>query len=104
MAPPKAWKELIRIPPSWWTGPQRLVDVRPRAMCGRDRGDRRSGGRTSNERHARTSDRGRDSEDCGQGGARYVAEVEPLIRRTATLELDGLLPVHDLTDRVERCL
>ena len=35
---------------------------------------------------------------------RYVAEVEPLIRRTATLELDGLLPVPDLTDRVEQCL
>ena len=35
---------------------------------------------------------------------RFVAEVEPLIRRTATLELDGLLPVPDLTDRVEQCL
>ena len=35
---------------------------------------------------------------------RYVAEVEPLIRRGATLELDGLLPVDDLADRVERCL
>lgn len=35
---------------------------------------------------------------------RYVDEVEPLIRRTATLELDGLLPVPDLTDRVEQCL
>ena len=35
---------------------------------------------------------------------RYVAEVEPLIRRSATLELDGLLPVHDLADRVEQCL
>lgn len=35
---------------------------------------------------------------------RYVAEVEPLIRRTATLELDGLLAVPDLTDRVEQCL
>ncbi|MEW1952012.1 AAA family ATPase [Terrabacter sp. NPDC080008] len=34
----------------------------------------------------------------------YVAEIEPLIRRTATLELDGLLPVRDLTDRVEQCL
>lgn len=34
----------------------------------------------------------------------YVAEVEPLIRRTATLELDGLLPVPVLTDRVEQCL
>ena len=35
---------------------------------------------------------------------RYVAEVEPLIRRSATLELDGLLPVPDLADRVEHCL
>lgn len=33
-----------------------------------------------------------------------VAEVEPLIRRTATLELDGLLPVKMLADRVEQCL
>jgi shikimate kinase len=36
--------------------------------------------------------------------ARYVAEVEPLIRRTATLELDGLLPISALADRVEQCL
>jgi shikimate kinase len=36
--------------------------------------------------------------------ARYVAEVEPLIRRSATLELDGLLPVQALADRVEECL
>lgn len=36
--------------------------------------------------------------------ARYVAEVEPLLRRTATLELDGMLPVPDLTDRIEQCL
>jgi shikimate kinase len=35
---------------------------------------------------------------------RYVAEVEPVIRRTATAELDGLLPVHVLADRVERFL
>ncbi len=35
---------------------------------------------------------------------RYVAEVEPLIRRTATLELDGLLPIPALADRVEQCL
>lgn len=35
---------------------------------------------------------------------KYVAEVEPLIRRTSTLELDGLLPVPALTDRVELCL
>jgi shikimate kinase len=34
---------------------------------------------------------------------RYVAEVEPLIRRTATLELDGLLPIPALADRVEHC-
>lgn len=36
--------------------------------------------------------------------ARYVAEVEPMIRRTATVELDGLLPVEALADRVEQCL
>lgn len=35
---------------------------------------------------------------------RYVAEVEPLILRSATLELDGLLPIPALTDRVEQCL
>jgi shikimate kinase len=35
---------------------------------------------------------------------RYVAEVEPLIRRSATLELDGLLPTPVLADLVERCL
>jgi shikimate kinase len=35
---------------------------------------------------------------------RYVAEVEPLIRRTATLELDGRLPIPSLADRVEHCL
>lgn len=34
--------------------------------------------------------------------ARYVAE--PLIRHTATLELDGLLPIPALADRVEQCL
>jgi shikimate kinase len=36
--------------------------------------------------------------------ARFVAEVEPLIRRTATLELDGLLTISELADRVESCL
>ena len=36
--------------------------------------------------------------------AREVVEVEPLIRRTATVELDGLLPVEALADRVEECL
>jgi len=35
---------------------------------------------------------------------RYVAEVEPLIRRGATLELDGRLPIEALADRVEHCL
>ena len=35
---------------------------------------------------------------------RYVAEVEPLILRTATLELDGLQPIATLADRVEQCL
>jgi shikimate kinase len=36
--------------------------------------------------------------------ARYVDEVEPLIRRSATLELDGLLPVAALADLLEDCL
>jgi hypothetical protein len=36
--------------------------------------------------------------------ARYVADVEPRIARTATLELDGPLSVSALTDCVERCL
>jgi shikimate kinase len=36
--------------------------------------------------------------------AKYVVEVEPLIRRTATLALDGLMPVHVLAERVEQCL
>ena len=36
--------------------------------------------------------------------ARYVTEVEPSIRQTATIELDGLLPVSVLADRVEQCL
>ena len=35
---------------------------------------------------------------------RYVAEVEPLIRRTATLELDGMLPIQELADRIEQRL
>jgi shikimate kinase len=36
--------------------------------------------------------------------ARYVSEVEPLIRPSATLELDGLLPLETLADRLENCL
>ena len=36
--------------------------------------------------------------------AKYVAEVEPLLRQSATLELDGLMPVRVLAARVERCL
>lgn len=36
--------------------------------------------------------------------AKYVVEVEPLIRRTAPLELSGLLPVDVLADRIERYL
>ncbi len=35
---------------------------------------------------------------------RYVSEVEPLIRSSATLELDGLLPIEALADRIEHCL
>jgi shikimate kinase len=33
---------------------------------------------------------------------RYVAEVEPLLRRGATVELDGRSPVTELADAVER--
>jgi dephospho-CoA kinase len=36
--------------------------------------------------------------------ARYVCEVEPLIRGSATLELDALLPIQALADCVEDCL
>jgi shikimate kinase len=36
--------------------------------------------------------------------ARYVAEIEPLICRTATLELNGLLAISVLAERVENCL
>lgn len=36
--------------------------------------------------------------------ATYVAEVEPLLRRSATLELDARLPVETIADRVEECL
>lgn len=35
---------------------------------------------------------------------RYVAEVEPLLRRGATVELDGRRPVGELADAVERLL
>lgn len=36
--------------------------------------------------------------------ARFVREVEPLIRHSATLELDGLLPIQVLADCVEDCM
>lgn len=36
--------------------------------------------------------------------AGYVEHVEPLIRRTATVELDATLPVEELADRVEHLL
>lgn len=32
---------------------------------------------------------------------RYTRDIEPLLRRTATVELDGRLPVTDLADAVE---
>ena len=35
---------------------------------------------------------------------RYTIEVEPLLRRSATLELDGRRPVSDLADEVEALL
>jgi hypothetical protein len=35
---------------------------------------------------------------------RYGTEVEPLLRGTASLELDGLLPVREPIDPIERCL
>jgi shikimate kinase len=34
----------------------------------------------------------------------HVLEVEPLIRRSASLELDGRRPVSELADEVERLL
>jgi dephospho-CoA kinase len=36
--------------------------------------------------------------------AHYVRTVEPLLRRGATLELDGRRPVAELTDAIERLL
>ena len=36
--------------------------------------------------------------------ARYVREVEPLLRRSATCELDGRRPVAELADTTERLL
>lgn len=51
----------------------------------------------TNNPYGRTADQQADI-------AKYVAEVEPRIARTATLELDGLLSVTALTDSVERCL
>lgn len=35
---------------------------------------------------------------------RFVTEVEPLLRRSATLELDGRRPVAELADTVEALL
>lgn len=35
---------------------------------------------------------------------RYTAEVEPLLRRSATHELDGRRPVAELADEVERLM
>lgn len=35
---------------------------------------------------------------------RYVVEVEPLLRRGATLELDGRLPVAELADVLDRLM
>ncbi|MEV7227184.1 hypothetical protein AB0M79_09195 [Polymorphospora sp. NPDC051019] len=35
---------------------------------------------------------------------RYVGEVEPLLRRGATMELDGRHPITELADIVERLL
>jgi shikimate kinase len=35
---------------------------------------------------------------------RYLDEVEPLLRRGATVQLDGRYPVGDLADTVERLL
>ena len=34
--------------------------------------------------------------------ARYVETIEPLLRRSATVELDGQRPVVELADDVER--
>jgi shikimate kinase len=35
---------------------------------------------------------------------RYVTEVEPLLRRSATVELDGQRPIEELADTVEQLL
>jgi hypothetical protein len=35
---------------------------------------------------------------------RYVVEVEPLLRRSATVELDGQRPVGELADIVEQLI
>jgi hypothetical protein len=36
--------------------------------------------------------------------AGYVQTVEPLLRRGATVELDGRLPVTDLADAIQRLI
>jgi shikimate kinase len=51
----------------------------------------------SNNPYGKTPDQRRDIE-------RYVDEVEPLLRRGATLELDGRRPVAELADIVEQLL
>jgi hypothetical protein len=50
---------------------------------------------------------GRTSNSYGHGAdqqaeiRRYVVEVEPRLRRGATLELDGRAPVEELADVIE---
>jgi shikimate kinase len=51
----------------------------------------------SNNPYGRSSVQRKDIE-------RYVGEVEPLLRRGATIALDGRLPVRELADVVEQLL
>ena len=51
-------------------------------------------GRRTNNPYGRTEEQRAEIEG-------YVREVEPLLRRGATLELDGRRPVTDLADEVE---
>lgn len=53
--------------------------------------------------HRSTNPYGRTPADRAEI-TRYHAEVEPLLRRGASLELDGRRPVADLADAVEQAL
>ena len=53
--------------------------------------------------HRTTNPYGRTAEQQDEI-RRYVTEVEPLLRRGATVELDGRRPLGDLADDVERLM